>query len=166
MFNADDIKIVRGGGSSYTVRTDDRDTSSASATIKRGEPVKRNNANFALRIATGDPEIGTDILLGIASSESTELAATEGTVEVTQILPQTVLRGVMTTPSNANTDAELLGIELDYVTFDVTGTIVTINENENDDPNVHGLFIIGGDIVAGTLDVLVHMSATLSGTTV
>ena len=165
MFNIDDIKIIRGGGSSFEVRVDDRTTSSETVTIKRGEPVKRDNANFVIPVATGDPEISTDILVGIAMSESTETSAANGTVDVMQILPSTVLRGRATDAAAINTDAELRDITFDYITFDVAGSpgAITIDENEADDPNVHGLCVIGGDIVAGTLDVLVHVNVTLSG---
>ena len=165
MFNIDDIYIIRGGGSSFEVDVDDRTTSGETVTIKRGEPVKRDNANFVAPVATGDPEIAADILVGIAGSESTETSSTEGIVEVTQILPSTVLRGRANDAAAINTDAKLLGIKFDYIAFDVAGSpgAITIDENENDDPNVHGLCVIGGDIVAGTLDVLVHVNVTLSG---
>lgn len=166
MFNIDDIAVVRGGGSNYEARVDDRDTSSATATLKRGEPVKRNNANFALLVATGDPEIATDILLGIATSESTETASAEGTVNVLQIVPGTVLRGKATTSTNMNTAALLNGLRFDYVTFDVTSSNVTIDEDEGDDPNSQGLCILDGDIVDGTLEVAVHVNVTLSGSLV
>lgn len=165
MFNLDDISVVRGGGSSFQADVDDTTTSSGSQ-IQRGEVVKRSNANFVLQIADGDPEVGTDILAGIANSPSTETSTADGKVELTQILPSTLLRGRATTASNINSAANLLGVKFDYVAFDVTSSAQTIDENELDDPNVHGLCILDGDIVAGTLDVLVHMMATLSANTV
>ena len=39
------------------------------------------------------------------------------------------------------------------------------DEDEGDDPNVHGLFVLGGDIVKGTLEVYVA-AATIFGSTV
>lgn len=168
MFNLDDIGIIRGSGSNFQVRTNDRDTSSLTVTIKRGEVVKRGTTgnNFAIPVLTGDPEISTDVLIGVATSESTETATADGTVEVAQILPGTVLRGKATTVANIDTDAKLRDITFDYVAFDVTSLAQTIDEDEGDDPNVHGLCIIDGDIVAGTLDVLVHANVTLSGSLV
>lgn len=144
-------------------RSDDRTTSSASATTKQGEPIKQDNENYALVVATGDPEISTDLLLGVASAESTETSSVEGTVRYEVAGPGTLLRGKATTVGNIDTDAELLAIEMDYVTFDVTTTVITINENEGSDPNVHGLFIKTGDIVRGTLDVWIHTNVTIFG---
>lgn len=168
MFDIDDIAIIRGGGSNFQARVDDRDTSSLTRAIQRGEAVKRGGAgnNFAIPVLTGDPEIATDILLGVATSESTESASADGTVEVAQILPSTVLRGSASTAANVDTDAELRDITFDYVAFDVSSLAQSIDEDEGDDPNVHGLCIIDGDIVAGTLDVLVHVNVTLSGSLV
>ena len=163
MFNIDDIGVIRGSGSNYTVNVEDRDTSSASATLKRGEVAKRNNANFALLVADGDPEQGTDILVGLITSESTETASADGTAEALQLLPSAVLRGRATTAANIDTAAELLGVIFDHVTFDVSSGAITIDEDEGDDPNVHGLVIIDGDEVNGTLDVLVHQDVVLGG---
>ncbi len=166
MFNLDDISILKGGGANIKVDVDDRSTSSESVTIKRGEPVKRDNASFVIPVATGDPEIATDILVGIAQSESTETSSAEGTVEVALINPSTVLRG--RTSATIADAAALLAVKFDYVTFDVAGSpgAITIDHDEGDDPNSHGLCIIDGDFVADTVDVLVHINATLSGSRV
>ena len=168
MFNLDDIGIVRGGGSSFQARTEDRDTSGLTVTIKRGEVVKRagTGGNFALRIVDGEPQIGSDIVLGVASSESDETASADGYVEVTQILPGTILRGKATTVANIDTLAKLDLLRYDYITFDVSSLAQTIDENEGDDPNKSGLCILDGDIVAGTLEVAVHINVTLSGSLV
>jgi len=168
MFNIDDIDVVRGGGSNFNARVEDRATSGAAGVLNRGEPVKRNNLNFAFPIADGDPERGTDMLIGVAQSESTETGTTggDGFVDVLQIIPSTLLRGRATTAANINTQALLDGVRYDSVAFDVTGTVITIDENEGDDPNVHGLVIVDGDIVAGTLEVYVHIQVTLNGTTI
>jgi hypothetical protein len=42
------------------------------------------------------------------------------------------------------------------VTLDLTGTTITIDEDDTDDPNVHGFFIIGGNHKKGTLDVILN----------
>ncbi len=163
MFDINDILVIKSVYGDDKRRVDDRTTSSASATIKQGEPIKRDNENFALLIATGDPEIATDIMFGVASAESTETSSVEGIVRYEVVGPGTILRGKAHTPGNISTDAELLAIEQDYVTFSVDTGEVTINENEGDDPNVHGLFIKTGDIVRGTLDVFVHSGVTIFG---
>src|SRR3990167_10415978 len=166
MFNIDDISIVRGSGSNFQGRVEDRDTSSATATLKRGEIAKRNNTNFALLIANGDPEISTDILLGVVASESTETASADGNVELVAILPGTVLRGRATTAATMNTVALLQGIRYEYVASDVASGAITIDEDEGDDANSQGFCILDGYIVAGTLEVAVHVNVTLFGSLV
>ena len=156
-----DIKVIESPGSAREFNADDRTTSGASATLKPGEPVKRDNANFCLLVATGDPEIATDLLVGVVKEESTETTSADGKVLVTTLLPGSVLRGGATTAGNVDTAAKLLGLIFDYVAFDVTTGTVTIDEDEGDDPNVHGLCIQDGDIDRGELDVTVHLNATM-----
>ncbi len=144
--------------------------------IDAGDVVKRGGTggNYAVHIQTGDPEEGTDIFLGVVkaaggSTVGPNTAAADGKILCELVGPGAILSGRMTTPANANTAAELKGIMLDYVAFDrsadTVAGIVTIDEDEGDDPNVHGLFIIDGDIVKGTLEVMVA-SANIFGSTV
>jgi hypothetical protein len=159
-----DISIVAGRGEVLPFKVDDRTTSSATATIKAGEPVKQSNSNYALLLATGDPEQGTDAFIGIAHNESTETSTAEGWLDVDIVVPYiTRLRGRATTSANINTAAKLLGVLQDSVTFDLTSGAFTIDEDEGDDPNVHSLVIVDGDIAKGTLDVYVKPLATLFG---
>ena len=166
-----DIKVIKHPGPTRQYLAEDRTTSSVTATIKVGEPVKvaGTGTNFVQPVATGDPEITTDQLVGLAASESTETSTADGTVNVTTLLPtRTVLRGKATTSSNMDTQSELDGLKNDWVTFDVTASsgtngIFTIDENEGTDPDVHGLKIIDGDISLYTLDVIVHSMAVEAG---
>ena len=154
----DDVKIVKNPGTAYKYNVSDRTTSSASATIKAGEPVKPYSTNeFVVIIEDGDPEISTDQFIGVAKKESTETSTVDGTVEIVTIIPMsTVLRAKATTAANIDTASELLGLLNDWVTFDVSTGAFTIDENEGSDPNIHGLQIIGGDTTDKTLDVFVH----------
>ena len=161
-----DLAIVAGASSTPVLpyRVDDRTTSGASATIKPGEPVKQSNANFVLLCATGDPEQGTDAFVGIGATESTETSSAEGTMDVETVVPfVSRIRGKATTPANIDTDAELKGVLLDAVSLDLTAGVFTIDEDETDDPNVHGFVIVDGDTEKGTLDVYVKPLATLFG---
>ena len=165
-----DVKVIKNPGTAFTFNAEDRTTTSITTTMKPGEPVKRGGTggNFVIPLATGDPEISTDILVGIVAKTSTEGSTTDGEVEITQIDGgRTWLRADATTSTNIDTAAKLLALQGDYVTFDltaVTGTNgkFTVDENEGDDPNVHGLMIITGDFNKGTLDVLPHALATAS----
>lgn len=166
--NTNDVQVISGGGPVRVAQVDDQTTSSAS-TINPGEPIKKGGAgtNFAIILATGDPEVGTDEMLGIASKASTETSTADGEVEYHSIIPGlTVLRAFATTTANIDTAAELRDIIGDWVTFDLTSTTFTIDEDEGTDPNVHGLKIVDGNTTKGTLDVIVHSMATEAGTTV
>lgn len=135
---------------------EDRTTSSASLTIKPGEPVKLRNAedsNDVIILATGDPEVGTDIMCGIAATESTETSSVDGIVQVYIPIPGvTVFRCRATTPANVNTVAKRLAILNDVVSFDLTGIIFTVDENQGTDDNVNGLIIVDVDISNGDID--------------
>lgn len=166
-----DIKVLSGHGPVVTHEVDDRTTSSVVAALEPGEPIKKSG-NFVIPVATGDPEVGTDEFVGIVRKQSTETSTEDGKVEAVGFIPGlTILRGKATTPANMDTAAELLGLIGDWVAFDVaasagTNGIFTIDEDEGDDPNVHGLKILRGNTVKGTLDVLVHSMATMAGTTI
>lgn len=163
-----DIKIIKNPGEARRYNAEDRTTSSQTATMKPGEPVKGagTGRNFVYLLADGDPEVGTDIFIGIVAEESTETSTADGTVLVHTLLPNTMLRGKATTAANINTAAKLLALKGDYVAFDLAAGVFTIDEDEGDDPNVHGLCIIDGDIVKGTLDVIPQLNATEHAPTV
>lgn len=126
----------------YTFLVDDRTTTSDTV-IYPGDPVKigaGEGGNYAGHLATGDPEYGTDIVIGIAASESTETTTANGTVEVYLPLQGMIYKAKATTSANL---AE--GVILDCVTFDLTGTTYTVDEDEGSDENIHGLRIMGYD---------------------
>ena len=143
-----DVRIrEKNDGFVRVIPVQDRTTSGASATIKAGEPVKMaaDGSPYALLLATGDPEIGTDQMLGIAVSESTETASADGEVSVFVPGPNSVLECAATTAANVDAQSEIDALVNDCVTFDLTGTTFTIDEDEGNDDNVHGLRIVGGD---------------------
>jgi hypothetical protein len=157
-----DVKIV---DAPYNVvptivcKVDDYTTSS-STQILAGEPVKLSAAggNVVVKLATGDPEIGTDIVFGIAASDDTATATADGEVEVYAPLPGIIYRCKATTPANL---AE--GIRYDTVTFDLTGTTYTVDEDEGTDEDVHGLRIVDFDATNGTVDFEIKTNATRYG---
>jgi hypothetical protein len=149
-----DIKIVSGGGEVVSMLVDDRTTSS-DIQIQPGEPVCKSNTNFVIHAADGTPTNASgETLWGIAKTFSTETTSAEGSVDVQLVVPGvTVLRIKATTPANL-----AQSIIQNAVTLDRTGTTefaYTIDENEGDDPNVHGLIILSYDSEKGTVDCLV-----------
>lgn len=158
-----DITVVSDAAPVREYKTDDRDTSGATATIKPGEPVKVGGvgSNFVKLLEDGDPEVGTDEFIGIATTESTETATVNGVVSVRPIIPgKTILRAPATTAGNVDTEAKILLLLQDWVTFDLTAGVFTIDENEGSDPNVHGLKIVSINASTGDIDVLVNGNAT------
>ena len=74
-----DFKIIKYAGPTQTWDVDDRTTSSQTTNLLPGEPVKKAG-NFVIALATGDPEVGTDELVGIVRKTSTESSTVDGKV--------------------------------------------------------------------------------------
>lgn len=152
------VQIVSTGGKeSLVVR---RFNTEAATSILEGDLVKIGGTgnNFVVLIATGDPEVGTDRVVGVAKAASTDTASAAGTVDVYMIDERTVLRAEATTGSNLAD-----GILFDSVTMDVTGAVQTIDEDEGDDPNVHGCMILAYDAANDTVDFVIKEGALIGG---
>ena len=160
-----DVTIV-GGAQVSTVLpfiTDDWATSSQTETIKPGEPVTQDNSDYVEIVVTGGPVNSTGLFVGIAHNESTETLSAEGEVDVEIVVPFiTKMRAKATTVANV-TAANLKGYKQNAVTFTNTSNVITINEDETDDPNEHSLVIVDGDVDKGTIDFYVKPLATLFG---
>jgi hypothetical protein len=158
-----DVFIVDNGGYN-TVPTKkfkvDDYTTSSSTQILAGEPVKLSAAggNYVVKLATGDPEIGTDVVFGIAASNDTATSSADGEVEVYLPLPGVTYRASATTPANL-----AAGILYDTVCFDYDGTNYTVDEDEGTDEDVHGLRIVGYDTTNGTVDFEIKTNVTRYG---
>jgi hypothetical protein len=155
-----DVKLIYSPYASNPTRefvVEDRTTSSDTV-MYAGEPVKINGqgANYVVHLATGDPEYGTDIMAGITATGSTETSTVDGVVQV--ILP---MEGMIWRCKATDSTALAAGVLYDCVTFDLTGTTYTVDEDEGSDENVHGLRIMGYDSDAGTVDFLIKSQVTL-----
>jgi hypothetical protein len=94
----------------------------AAATIKAGRLVKKALGNasvvaFAASDAT-EPVVGTDYLVGLATSTSTETASVAGTVQIMPILPGMVFLGKANTATSWDTQAEYDALVGDRVLLD------------------------------------------------
>jgi len=172
-----DLKVVGGAAVTpvYKFASEDRTTSTHNATTKPGEPVEAGGTgnNFALLLIDGDPnQTSSNRFIGLAHNESTETSSADGYVDVEICIPMlTIIEGKATTATNVNTQAKFDAIQNDAITLDgivaITGdtdtTPYTINEDEGDDPNDHGLVIVGGDFASGKLHVAVKPLVTLFG---
>lgn len=156
-----DIVVIGLNAGNITGRTDAGDT-----VIQAGDPVKFGGAltsgaaadNYANPCADGDPLVGTDQFLGVAAEKGTNTSTADGTVLVTRPIPNvTIMRGKASTAGNIDTDAELLAILYDAVTFGLSAGTYTIDEN--DGANAGGIMIMDGNIAKGTLDVVADVRA-------
>jgi hypothetical protein len=81
--------------------------------------------------------------------------------------PGSIIRAKATTAANIDTAAEFLALALDCVAFDRTAAnetgVLTIDEDEGDDPNVHALMMLTADYVKGTIDAAVNIGGTMFG---
>lgn len=160
-----DVKIVDAGGVGVTPSRVFR-TEAAATDILVGEPVKIGGTgnNYVIPLATGDPEIGTDRMVGIAASNSSHTASADGTIEVYIPIPGvTLMECAATTAANIDTDAKLLALLNDSVTFDLASSTYTVDENEGDDIDVHGLLLVDGDVDNGTLQFVLKDGASING---
>ncbi len=159
-----DISVIGVSGGAHPYRV------AASATRGyAGEPINSLAArtagvadvNTVVVLTDTKPIIGTDNFVGIAQENMKVNAA--GTVvahSLNVIVPIpncTRMRGKAKTAASIDTDAELLGILFDEVTFDLTSAVYTIDEAAA--ANTSGLTIVDGDIRKGTLDVTVDARA-------
>jgi hypothetical protein len=143
-----DVKIVKTG-----TGREETFLMAANTFVYVGDAVIKNG-DYVVRIADGDPEIGTDEFMGIVTEDSTATASAAGTVKVFMPGKDTILRFKATTSTNVNTAAKINALKMHAVSLDLSGTTITIDEDETDDPNVHGFFIIGGNHKKYTLDVI------------
>lgn len=147
------VRILKGGKTVQRLKTE----ANVTLGIRAGDAVKigGTGTNYASLCLDGDPEQGTDIFLGITSSDATNTASADGIVDVEIAVPGTVMEAKANTPANVDTAAELLGVLLDFVCFDRSAAtaagVVTLDENEGTDNDVHGMMILDGDITSGLL---------------
>lgn len=156
MFTENDIQVVKHPGPTMTFLSD-----SSATGMYYGEPVKLVTV-YAGLFETGDPVIGTDAMMGIVRKQSSHTSAADGEVEVITMIPgRTVLRW------NSENSVATQGA-IDDLQGDVCVSVIATNyylDDNDDDPNVHGFGIIGGDPVKYTLDTFVSLLVTFGAPT-
>lgn len=139
---------------------------SGATAILAGEPVNSlatltggaASVNTVVALTDNKPAIGTDNFKGIAAKDSTQTASVAGRVLVARPIPEiTEIWGKAKSFAAVDTDAELLGILLDAVFFDLTASVYTIDQAATS--NTAGLTIVDGNIQKGELGVTVDPRA-------
>lgn len=112
------------------------------------------SVNTAVVLTDTKPRVATDNFIGIAaiSAPGTGTLVAHKTY-ITVPLPQvTRIRGRAKTAANVDTDAELLLILNDYLDFDLTAAVYTIDDTAAS--NASGLMCVDGNTQKSTLDVV------------
>lgn len=152
---ANNIRILKGGATVQRFRTE----ANVTVGMQAGDAIKGaigTGTNYVGICLTGDPEQETDVFFGVSSSGGTETAAADGVIDVELCTAgRSVLEIKANTVANVDTDAELLGLLLDQVTFDRSAAtaagVLTLDEDEGTDTDVHGLLILDGRISDGMM---------------
>ena len=106
-------------------------TAAAATTIYPGEPVVRSLGGYVVtQMATSKPVVGSDYLVGIATTTSTQTAAAAGEVWVQPITPGTIYKIKPLTEATWDTQAEYDALVGDRVTMDLTDGTFTINATD------------------------------------
>lgn len=100
---------------------------SGATTINPGEPVARAlGGTTVTAMATNKPVVGTDYLVGIATSTSTQTASAAGTVDYLPLVPGQVYRIAPKAPTSWDTQAEYNALVGKRVLIDLTSGSYTI----------------------------------------
>ena len=119
------------------------------------------SVNTVVVLTDGKPIIGTDNFVGIAAQDApvgTDTTVDADWVDVIEVIPNfTRMRAKAKTAGNVDTLTELVGLLWDFVLFDLTGGVYTIDETAAADTS--GLTIRGGIWEQSMLDVVVDPRA-------
>ena len=129
-----------------------------STAILAGEPVKLSST-YAVPSADAEPGTGTPTFLGIAASNSTQTASTDGKVDVFYPVPGLVYACKTKTSTEINTAAKLQALIGVTAAFDLTSDVYTVDTGTN--TSTFGLVIVGGDIVNSIVYFMVRSSVVL-----
>ncbi len=151
---ANNIRILKHGLTVQRFRTE----ANVTVGIREGDAIKvaiGTGTNYAGVCLDGDPEQATDMFGGVSRSGGTETASADGVIDVELVMPGSILEAKATTTTNVNTDAKLLGLLFDCVACDRSAAtaagVLTLDEDEGTDPDVHGLMILDGRITDGMM---------------
>lgn len=125
-------------------------TEAGATPILAGEPVKigGTGSNYVIPLADAEPTTSADIM-GIASSNSTHTATSDGTVDVYLADSSVEFQAKAKSAAAVDTEAEILGLLNDVVAFDLTAGVYTVETASAAATN--GLRITGGNPAQGTV---------------
>lgn len=126
---AGDINIYKANGTQGSRRFA---VAAGATAILAGEPVvKALGAVSVTAAADGTPVVGTDYVVGIAASNSTQTASVAGYVDVTVLTPGMVIAGKPKTAASWDTQSEYNALTGKRVVFDLTSGSYTIDATDD-----------------------------------
>jgi len=100
----------------------------AASSIKAGEPVVCTPGTATVALAAdATPAVGTDYLIGVAASDSTDTALVAGVVDVYVLQGGEIISMKAKVAANADTAAEILAVENDFLLMDLTSEVWTVD---------------------------------------
>lgn len=101
-------------------------------TINAGEPVvKALGAATVTAAADGTPVVGTDYVVGIAMTTSTQTASAAGVVWVQPLVPGVIYGTAPKTAASWDTQAEYDALVGDRVVWDLTAGVYTVDATDS-----------------------------------
>lgn len=129
-------------------------------TINAGEPVARVlGATSVTACATSAGQVGTDYIVGIAATTSTQTASANGSVEIVPLSNQYTYLVAPKTASTWNTQTKYNDLVGKRVTIDLTSSTYTVNAT---DSSGNGLVVMPLDIALFPGKVAVAFRSALS----
>lgn len=120
-----DIQILRTPG--FVPASKKVNVAAGATAINAGEPVARAlGAVTCTAMATSKPVVGTDFLVGIATTNSTQTASVAGSVEVLPLIPNVVYTIRPNVPATWDTQAKYDALVGKRVLIDLTSGNYTI----------------------------------------
>jgi len=100
----------------------------AANSISPGEPVVGTPGTATVALAAdATPVVGTDYLIGVATSESTDTVGAAGVVDVYVFQGGEIISMKSKAAGSADTAAEILAIENDFLLMDLTSEVFTVD---------------------------------------
>lgn len=151
---ANDISVLKGGLTVQRFRTE----SNVTVGQREGDAIKGQigtGTNYVGVCLDADPVQETDVFFGVSIGSGTETTAVDGVIDVELVESGSVLQIKANTVGNVDTDAKLLLLLLDQVTFDrsadTAAGVLTLDENLGTDTVTNGLMILDARISDGMM---------------
>lgn len=155
-----DINIADVGGANV-VPALTWNTEANTTVINAGELAIIGTARkYAAAAADGDPVVGTEVVVGVTQSTSTQTTLVDGSVNVYIPNPGTIYSAKAKDPLLANTQAEINALIGKRVVLDLTAGKYTV-DTAAADAATNGIVIVGGDFNQSSINFTIQNAGTI-----